>query len=41
MASKIIKVEETYGFLTRDKFRISEEKENKIIPLKTIFIRQS
>jgi predicted transcriptional regulator len=40
-ASKIIKNEETYGLLTRDKFRISEKKENKIIPLKTIFIKQS
>jgi DNA-binding PadR family transcriptional regulator len=40
-ASKIIKDEETYELLTRDKFRISEKKENKIIPLKTIFIKQS
>jgi predicted transcriptional regulator len=40
-ASKIIKDEETYGLLTQDKFQINGKKESKIIPLKTIIIKQS
>jgi DNA-binding IclR family transcriptional regulator len=41
VASKIIKNEETYGLPMLDKFRISEKKEKKIIPLKTIVIEKS